>query len=691
MKKSLIFGLIAVVSAGLLLAGCSQATDTTTTVGLNSLWGSISAAKLQEAVDQAAAFGETLEFESGLAIGTGAVNLKNTRITVYGAVTNAATLNAAYATVTRADDYAGITNSGVYIYAQGAEHDWIKGGGAKVEFLPGGIKTMQSTATAVAVREYTLGPLAGVDYTPDVPVNPTDYTTGTLSDIYVLDKLTIPGNAAISTTIAIHALGTADITGDISLATITKDKLVFAQPSVLTSSKEGGVEITLPATAPGGSGVLDASTLNVKAESGKNITFKGGDTALTVAKLEGPGNLVVNADPTAVTVNAGNGTVQFIQPVTSGTFVFQDTVAAIFDKAITEGTFTPATNTSTGKVTFEKDVIFNGASALLGDVEFKGDVTQSETLTLGGNITIANGKALTLTNNKTVTLGAGKSVFVGTAKVLTAVGVTVLTPGGASTLTAGEAAPAANPSEAALVAAKTLTLAEANLTITSGVLEAAEEGIFAITGSGITVATTAPTAGVAGGFLRLAPGGTVSLATNDAKLDFGATASKITVTGAVASLQAAGAAVTLGNDTIQGGGTGASLEVITADADIAFTGGGTTLVLDAVTLDLAAFGKLTLTGDASANTVSLKNQAKVQLNADAGVDNAGRFIKAGNVTAAISGGTPIVRGASEAATGAQVYSVAHDTGNPVLITGPASSSVALSKTGATFETAASVP
>jgi hypothetical protein len=684
MKKRSLFYFFVAALALVLMAGCSQATDgSTTTVGLNSLWGTITAEKLQAAVDRAVASGESLEFEDGLSIGTGQVNLRNTRITVYGTVTNAALLNAAYATVTRADDEAGITNTGVYIYPQGMEHDWITGAGAKVEFVPGGLKKMMSTATAVAVREYKLGPTKDVDYSTGEAVDPQLYTTATLTDIYVLDKLTIPGDSNVTATaIALTALGTVDFTGDVNISGIAANKLVFAAPSVLTSSKDNGVEITLPVSVP--AGVLSSSTINVKAESNRNLTFKGATTALTVAKLEGPGILVFDADPTAVTVNSGTGTIQFIQPVTSGTFVFKDKVAAVFNRDIAAGTFTPTANTSTGKVTFEKKVDFAAASTIPGDVEFKDDASQTGILTLGGNVTIANGVELTLTNAD-VNLGTGKSVFVGPAKVLTAVGSTVLTPAGASTLTAGAAAPATNPSEQDLLTAKTLTLAVQDLVITSGVLEAASEGIFAID-TGITVSTTSPVSGTTpGGFLRLAPGGTINLTANDAVIAFGATPANVQITGAIAALRASGAAITLGNGTIQGGGSGAALAITGNDAVIGFNTGvtGDTIVLDAVTLNLTANGVLSILNAAAPNSVSLKNQAKVLLNNEAGVNNANGYIKGGQV-ATISG-IPIAKGATDAAAAA-VYSIAHDTGNPVLLIGPiATGPTNLSKTGTTFE------
>jgi hypothetical protein len=690
-KKSLFFGAAALalfLAALMLMTGCSQATDSTTTVGRNSIYGNVTAVELQTAVDRAVAAGESLVFESPT-IGAGQVNLKTARIVVRGTVTLSAGafLNGADAAVTQADEDArivGNTATSYYIYPQGMTHDWVTGTNIiKVEYLPGGLSTMQSTSTHVAVREFKLGPARNNDYSVKPEgVDPNSFTTapGGLTAIYVIDKLTIPADANVTGAgIDMWALGTADVTGDLDLSGITANDIVFAQCSTLTSSREGGVTIVFEASVPGTK--LAASTLNVKVESGKNITVRGGATATTLNKLDGSGTLLFDADPTAVTINGGDGTIEFAQPVTAGTFVLKDTVKAVFGYNVTAATFTPLTNTSTGKVTFKGTVAFAAASTIRGAVEFNKAVTRTAgALGLLGDVTLKNDVGITFASADTLTLG--KSVFVGPDKILTAVGTTVLTPTATATLTAA-AAPPENADQAAIDAAKKITLGTEDLAITSGTLEVASGGIFAIA-TGRTIKTTSVAAPTPSGFLQVAPGGAISLDAIDAIISFGPTVGDNTITGAIAMVRAAGAAVTLGKSIT--GNAGASLAITAADALLTVTGGGKTLTLEKVTLDLTANGKLVIAGAASVNTVTLRNQAKVLLNSDPGVINTKEYIKGNAHTAAISGDA-IARGAND--TDGAVYAIEHGTGNSVVLTGAgASSDVEISKASTTFSAVA---
>jgi hypothetical protein len=661
MRKSLFFVSTAVfLTALIIITGCKQVTNTNTITrpGRNSIYGTVSTAELQSVIDRVAASGETLFFEPGLSIGTGDVNLKNARIVVNGGMTNAALLNAAYASVSRNDKKATIINSGTYIYPKDTDHDWITGG-TKAEFLPNGLSTMQATATHAAVREFKLGPIANMDYSTGVTVNPMDYSTN-LTNIYVVDKLTIPADGQRPSFQGFTALGTVDVVEN-NTSALTAAGLKLAATSTLISST-GNVEITLPAA-------INLGT--VKVEHGKNIIFKTGTTSpatITMERLTGTGTLIFDAVPTKVTINGGDSTIEFLRPITNASFTLKGEVAAIFDASVATSTFPAAADSSTGTVIFKSTAGFGtNPSAIRGDVVFNDNVTQNNAaLSLLGNVSLKNGKKLTFYINKAITLGAGKNISVGEVPVLTVIdGNVEVTPKGMTTLTAGDTAPDVNPTDQQILNAKTLTLGGASLTITTGNLQVTQAGIFEI--GPVTLSTSGAIS-----TLSVAPGGTIVLVNKSASISTGTAVNDVIITGVgiattratPTTLKASGGTISMGDSMISGSAAGASTSLVLGGADSAVIT-SKNLVLNNVTLDLRDRGDLVIAMNTIAHSVKLKNQAKLFL-IDHGVPNSSGYIKGGgDKFVAISGGYRSL-GATDA-DGTAVHSIAHQAGLDMVV------------------------
>jgi hypothetical protein len=603
MKKSLIFGLIAVVSAGLLLAGCSQATDSDTTyLDKYAIYGEIGAEVLQARIDESIATGGMVVLADGLTIddtNASVVDFKTAQVQVNGKVTaQGITINAVDASVTWLENGEFDTSSdGVYIYRNAEDilrPDNLSRitAGSGVQFV-NRLQDIIETATAAAVRNFTFGPLEDYDYSTGTGISVKVNATG-LTGLYVLGTLTVPADGVAPTlSDGITALGTVDVTGNNSV--VFGGKVAMADPATLTSSQVGGAVITLPDTP---------SIPNVRIELGNDITVNSTTTTTfaVAGKLNGLGTLkVTSALTTLITIGGGNGNVVF-------------TNAAIASTGLSIG--------STGTTTFEGTFTnTSGAAYIAGDVVFKGNVTRTAgDVYFGGDVTLYNGKTLTLTTTGTVNLAAGKQIIVGGGAisgadgtvpftpVLEAVTTTALTPVTGAVLTAG-AAYGSTATEVELAAAKSIDLGTASLAITTGDLRVAAGSTLGIT------AKTLSTTGLAGR-LSLADGATVTLSNSaDSKIDFGTVASEATVAGNATnpvSLTASGAAVTLGNDTISGAGATLALGVGTGgsvDAVIT-TGAGKNLTLDGAVLDLSGSGKVTVV---AAGSLTLVNQGTIFL------------------------------------------------------------------------------
>jgi hypothetical protein len=683
-KKGLMLGFIAVLSAGLVLTGCSQATDSTaTTVGRNSLYGTVTVPILQSRIDAAIAAGESIILEDNLTINTTGgtvVDFKTARVHVNGSITaTGVTINAVDAAVTwEGDDGEFATSTGGYLYRR--SEDITKADGITLRITSGTgaqfvdrLQDITESATRAAVRNFTFGPVADNDYSTGTAIPIRVNATG-LNTLYVLGELTVPpGGVPPSVLIAdgIRALGTVNVTGNDDTV-LSNAKVFLTNPATITSKVVGGVVVTIA------SGTLP----NVRVESGQDITIKDGitDTFTIPGKLDGPGTLrviPVIATGGTVTIGGGNGNVVFEGTITSGNAL---------------------TIKNTGTAAFKDDVAITAASiTIAGDAVFEGNVTTttSGAVSFGGNVTLHNGKAVTLayaTAVDTLTLALGKTISVGGAlvtggggeripvsPVLKAAMKTVLTPADGAVLTAA-AAYNNTASDEAKAAAKQITLDTAALAITSGDLRVVEEGIFTIDGIALSTASIF-------GALSLEPGGVINLADNTSIINFGIAAAETAITGdaaVVTSLTAKGAVVTLGQGAITGAGATLTPHIATGGAagtnDMIIGPIATkSLTLDGATLDLSESGKLTILGTGS---VTLVNQGKLFLVPD-GFPNTYDYISYTPNFGVIGGGTRIALGATEmnetSPVAIAISSIAHQSGAGVTISGDGTNALSFIK------------
>jgi hypothetical protein len=317
-------------------------------------------------------------------------------------------------------------------------------------------------------------------------------------------------------------------------------------------------------------------------------------------KLTGAGTLEVVGAVTDITIGditrgGGNGSIRF-------------TGAAVP---------TAININSTGTVTFDNVVtgLTGAASTIAGDVVFKDDVSTAHALNLLGNVTLLSGNTLTLGAPATslLTLGAGKTVSVQftprnaddiTAPVLIAgPEPVVLTPGGNGAILTVPNDPT-QTTDAAINAAKKLTLSAQALEITDGVLQVAPDATLAVDAVALSTKLATTPAPLTIGYLALADGGALSLLTGGT-VDIGDT-----VISVVSTLKAGGGTVTLGNDKIAGSVAGAALTA-TSGAPVFTLATTKLLILEQADLNLAANGSVVITDPAR---VILTEQGKITLN-----------------------------------------------------------------------------
>ena len=350
-----------------------------------------------------------------------------------------------------------------------------------------------------------------------------EYTIGTgfddiakhVTSLYVLKKLTVNRDSVkVATPLTnLVALGEVVITDDNPVA-FADAQFTFASTATLTTTKVGGVSITLPAT--------DARLGGVKAESGSDITvlLATGGTALTVGTVAGPGNLYLpsattitiggvaetgnvvigTASPVVVTLGTNAGKVIFSAskttfenandlkaPENNGSIVFSGTVE--FKGALGDAA-TPANKVAGGGTITFTDTVSFGATMLIGSkVEFEGDVTASAAATtFGGDVVLGYGKKITL-DAFALTISAGKKIYVAETAVLEASSAlpVELTPAANTTLTAGkvydEEAATPDPYDQS----KTLLVGGGALTIAKGSLKVLAGTVLYINGKTVTV------------------------------------------------------------------------------------------------------------------------------------------------------------------------------------------------------------
>jgi hypothetical protein len=661
LKKSLIFGSAALFLAALItLTGCPTSVDdgSSGTVYAHRIYGTaVSPYVAQEAINRAVAAGEPIVLEDGLTLAAGHLNFKNAQVRIEGRVsaTGALVISVVDASVTWADNaFLTLgTATSAYIHRIGQDTSKVTAG-TPVEFAES-LETIMPTATAAGVRRFKLGPKQNFDYSTNPDGINARISAVSLGTLYVLDELVIDTgatNPSATPALAITALGTVDVTGTPPAGVIpgTTGVLPLGTCSTLTTSK-GGVVVTVPATA--------TSIPNIKVDEGKDfiITQATAGTLTIPGKLTGEGTLEVLGAVTELTIAGGDGSIRF-----SG---------AAVPTAINAG--------NTGTITFEKDLTsLANPSTIAGDAVFNGALTTTKALALNGNVTLASGKAVTLGSGEALTLGAGKTVSVRftprngdpvVAPVLSAgSGNVVLTPGGASTLTAP--ADPTQTSDAAIAAAKRLTLAGGALTVTDGVLRVAPDASLAVDTVALTTGTTVTTIG----YLGLEDGGSLVLTgTTVGTVVIGDT----TISGA-STLKASGGIITLGNNKISGSAPGAVLAA--ASGTPVFTlASAKLLTLDQADLNLASNGNVVITDTAR---VILTEQAKITLNnGEGGVPTTRRKIGANGL---LSGGF-VGLTSPTATTTQQVWSVAHESADAADVSITADgANVTLAKSGTTF-------
>jgi hypothetical protein len=600
-KRSLVVGSVALFLAALItLTGCPTSTDdsSSTIVYGHRIYGTeVNPYQVQLAIDNAIKAGEPVVLENNLTIGTGdgELNFKTAQVVVNGAVTfTGGVISVADAAVTwKEGSSLKLDGSGKYIHRTGTDVSKVKVDAPAtdlVDFVERR-EDITSTAVAVAVRRFKLGPLQDYDYSSGAPINFVTANTAALTTVYVLDELVIP-TEGVAPGLTLTALGSVDVTGVPPTSVVVgKDTILLGTSSTLTSSK-GGIVIPVVGTS--------TSLHAVEVREGKDFAIVQDSTpgALIIDKLTGKGTLEVLSAVTSITINGGDGNVTF-----SG------------DAAPTKITIG-----STGKTVFAKAVAsLTTDSVISGDAVFEGAVTTSASLTFHGDVTLASAAVVTLNfgTPSRLTLAAGKTVYAKItpsasgsattiAPLLTAgpAGV-ALTPTSGATLTL--AAAPAKADETSVNDAKKITLGDQPLEITSGVLQVAPGAVFELNDKTLTTGADPAVKG----YLALENGGKVAFLSSGS-LVIGDTTIKVAST-----LQAGGGTVTLGNDKIAGSAAGTTLAAplkggIAGTAPLISVAANTNLILEQVDLNLAAFGGLEI--NAGSGRVILTGRARIILN-----------------------------------------------------------------------------
>jgi hypothetical protein len=677
-KKSLIFGTIVLFLAALIaITGCTQATDSESASSgggnrWNSLYGKMTVFQVQEAIDKAVALGVPVHLQDGLTIETlsgvegllPSINFKNATVVIEGKVdvSGVYVINAATASVqSPGGGYLQFgsalvvgTDFPLYIVNRGQDPSgYTRGAKTLIDYVSN-VADPTATSQWIAVRDYTLGPKTGHDYTN--PNNPIPVRDG-VSGVIVLNKLTIPvEGAAAGGLVGFGALGTVDLIGTPGEKELfeTNNKVILGTSATITSSK-GYVELTLPA---GTTGEAPRGLPAVKVEAGKPLVIKGaGNVGLYINKVEGPGVLTIDsASLPLVQVVGGDGNITFEKPITittvdnfyvhsAGTTIFKDNVSIL--------------GSDDYPPTIAGDAVFSrkGTTALpyaVGDAVFGGNITLQHGVTL--DITEA-----TFSGGTTVKLGGDSYSADGAIQAVEIVDVLKFP---AKTVLKGTAGTAefttpllTKYAEKDLATARKITVAEP-FTIDEGTLEVAATTFDVDNDITLTATTTKK------GFLTIADGAAINLA--DTKTI--AIGDGITIVGAGANGSAitpAGGSVTLGKSKIEG--TEGALLTGTAGTLITVPS-AKTLELKTINLNLVTTGLNLLTSDSSVSLLG----SKIILETSAGVLNTRR--KIANATTgptnqgAISGiGAEVL--AKNEKLGAAISSLADNGINPIIVKG----------------------
>ena len=248
MKKSLIFWLAAVTCAAWILVGCEQEAETKTVYDKSgTVYGEVSAAKLEAIIDAAVTDGRALELND-VTLPAGSVNLKTASVTIAGTLRlgpNAA-INAKDAKVTFAQSATVSGSTGSVIVGDPAVFTATTAPGVVVvEPAAGG--TLPATGVT-AVENLTLGAAGSI---------PTGLT------VYVYGTLTVDADS-VAPSGTVKAIGKVVVTGDTS---------VIEDVKVNVSAADVTVEDDAKVTLPSGKTLTIGGTLSV--EAGGEIEVSG--------------------------------------------------------------------------------------------------------------------------------------------------------------------------------------------------------------------------------------------------------------------------------------------------------------------------------------------------------------------------------------------------------------------------------
>jgi hypothetical protein len=395
------------------------------------------------------------------------------------------------------------------------------------------------------------------------PGSPTPIT----KDV-ILDSLAIGGTDNITAANFLTFAGSSDTVYVLGNAVIDATAAVnLSAPKLVVYGEiqaEGAGPLTIGANVKGSLKATGALTVagidNLSELDTGTYTVTSTDTALDIDALNstGAGKLSLGGTVTAVEIGGGNGNIEF----TAAT-----------------GTLTALSLENTGGITFGHAaaalaVPSSVAAVFGGDVTLAGGIStpssSTSTITFNGNVTLADGKAITIgeTTVAAVTLKAGKSIFVGTGKLLTAVEeATIVADTGGAILTAA-------------ASAKTLTVATQGITV-SGKVAVAET--LVLNGQDITLDDGATLVLGTGAILK----GTGKVIAGDTEI--------------VGGWQAVGASgtVTITEDTITASAAAVLTGISGGSGTITVPASGTLTIAANTAINVATTGSIVLTKDGS--------------------------------------------------------------------------------------------
>jgi hypothetical protein len=719
LKKSLIFGSVALFLAALTLTGCPTDAENDSSAGAyrHSVYGSnVDPYQVQDVIDKAIAAGEAVYFQNGLTINdqNGAhINFKTAKVIFAGTVYGSSSRVGSYPpklVINAVDAEVDFSNGSLayvkhYIFKDKAPSETQVPVDSLVEFK-NNLSDMQPTATVAAVQKFKLGALVNHDYSTSTGGINTRITAKGLESLYVIEELTIPTDGAVpgvgieGNPLTITALGTIDLL-DTPTQPVFENRGVGVGPGILLGtssnliSSKGNVTVTLPPTSP---------IPNITVESGKTIKIRGVTAFNIKGRLKGAGTLEVESVPTgdiiigSLLLGGGDGNVHFTGTVSGVTSVNIQ---------------------STGKTTFDNPLSgINKDSLIAGDVEFLGGLTvTTKDITLAGNVTLKNSAfdgsadyAISLTNtelslgpNKTISIGGGRYSGTGATVPLTPVlsagplGVVIKAGSNEAVLTAApplSTSASTNEDAAKRNANNKLTLTDGDITINVGVLEVVKDATFEIKDAAVITKLETNDAKI--GFLAVADGGKISLTGagnigTSPEIKIGDTVISYAGADTIAVLAGSGGSITLGSNTIEGV-EGATLALKGNGADIELKDnvgappvGAKSLTLKGINLDLTDKGSLTITGQTSVNKLILTNKAKLTLYTGEGAAPApeAELSQIGTSSneryGAISGDAVLIIPATNTSKTPRVISLAHGGGPSVDITGLTGPDIFLSK------------